>query len=427
MIELNYGKQILKLDPSKLPAPPTILTGNEPPGAPDEAATVREALDHPIGAPRLRDLVASTDRVVIIVPDLTRSAKSDVVLPVLLEDLNAAGVDDSSIAILFALGLHAPNSMAEKQQIVGVRVAHRIQMVDHDARDPRQNVVFGKTSSGVEVAVNRLVAESSKVIVTGTIGYHLFAGFGGGRKGILPGVAGARGILTNHMLPLTTVEKGCHPAARVGNLDGNPTHLDMVEAANMVKPCFLVNTVVNSKQELVKVFAGDIHAAFEEGCRFYDQHYCVRAGCKADLVIVSCGGYPKDINFIQTHKSIDYAFRALRDGGVMLVLGACSRGLGNDRFLDWFRYDTEEKFAKGLKATYRRGGMNAQTAYFLFCKTRRASIVLFSQLPNAAVRRMGMTPVDRIEDALAIAQGKFGPEFSTLVIPHGGYFRVEVE
>ena len=427
MIELKYGKQILELDPADLPVPAEILDREEPRPASDGAAVVEEALAHPTGSRRLGELVSSSDRVVIVVPDLTRAARCDVVLPVLVSKLNAAGVSDSSITILFALGTHAPNSKAEKQQIVGRQIASRIRMVDHDAQDPQQNVVLGRTSRGTEVAVNRLVMESDKVVVTGTIGYHLFAGFGGGRKSIFPGVAGAEGILTNHMLPLTTVDRGCHPAVGPGRLDGNPVHLDMVEAADMVEPCFLVNTIVNAKKEPVKVFAGDLHAAFEEGCRFFDEHYCIPTDHKADLVIASCGGYPKDINFIQAHKTIDYAMRALREGGVMLVLGACARGLGNDTFLDWFQYDTEEEFVEGLKATYLKGGKNAQTAYLLYSKTRRATIALLSQLPAAAVQRMGMTPVNRIEEALAIARKQLGEEFSTYVIPNGGYFRVEVE
>lgn len=425
MIELRYGKQTLRMNPVALPSKPRLLEGQEAPPVPDDTAAVREAMAHPIGSPPLREVAAPADRVTIIVPDLTRPARCEVVLPVVLEELSAAGIGDAAITILFALGLHTPNSDAEKQQIVGMKVARRVRLVDHDARDPRQNVVVGKTSLGNEITINRLVAESDRVVVTGTIGYHLFAGFGGGRKGILPGVAGAKCILTNHMLPLTAVASGWHPAARPGNLEGNPVHLDMVEAAGMVPPCFLVNTVVNSEKQIIKVVAGDLHAAFEEGCRFYHRHYSICTDKKADFVVVSCGGYPKDINFIQAHKAIEYAMGALREGGVMLVLAACAHGLGNDTFLDWFQYNDEEEFARGLKATYLKGGMNAQTAYLLFRKTRRATIILFTQLPDKAVRRLGMVPVARVEDALAIAREKLGRSFSTCVIPAGGYFRVD--
>ena len=191
MIELPYGNQTLKFDPGKLPSAPRLVTGQEPPGVPHAAGAVQDALSKPIGSPRLHELVSPKDRVAIVVPDITRTAKCDVVLPQILAELNEAGVSDSAVTLIFALGMHAPNSEAEKQQIVGLDVARRIRMVDHDARDRRQNVVLGKTSFGNEIAVNRLVVESDKVIVTGAIGYHLFAGFGGGRKAILPGVAGA--------------------------------------------------------------------------------------------------------------------------------------------------------------------------------------------------------------------------------------------
>lgn len=427
MIELKYGKQTLKLSTDCLPLEPRLLSGEDAPAVADGAAAVGRALENPIGSPRLGELVSASDRVVVIVPDLTRAARCDVVLPVLLEELRAAGVSDRAVTILFALGMHSPNSQAEKQQIVGMGVARRVRMVDHDARDPRQNVVVGKTSFGNEIAINRLAVESDKVIVTGTIGFHLFAGFGGGRKGILPGVAGAECTLCNHMLTLTTLGSRWNDAARAGNLEGNPVHLDMAEAADMVKPTFLVNTLVNCEKQIVDVVAGDVHKAFAEGCRLYDGYYRLKTDGKADFVIASCGGYPKDINFIQTHKTIEYAMNVLREGGVMLVLGACSRGLGNKDFLDWFQYGTEEEFAEGLKATYLKGNRNAQTAYRLFWKTRRATIVLFTQLPDSTVQRMGMVPVDKIEDAVTIAREKLGDGFSTHLIPSGAHFLVEAE
>ena len=192
----------------------------------------------------------------------------------------------------------------------------------------------------------------------------------------------------------------------------------------MAKPTFLLNTVLNSRHEMVGVFAGDCFAAFEAGCAFFDKHYAAPVPQKADLVIVSCGGFPKDINFIQSHKAMEYAMNALRDGGVMIVLAECAAGLGNDSFLDWFRYSTSAEFERGLKETYLQSpNMNAQASYSLFIKTRRATIVLVSKLPDDAVRKMGMTPAPSLEAAVAIAKGKLGGDFRTHVIPAGGYMR----
>ena len=423
-IKLSYGQQVLPLDVRALPHPPALLSAPDLPADHNPEGAISDALEAPIGTPPLRELVKRGDRVAILVPDLTRLSGADLFMPVLLKVLNSAGVPDKDITVMFTLGLHKPNTPEEKRRIVGAETASRIRMLDNDARDERAQVFIGTTSFKNDVLLNRAAVEADKVILSGTIGYHLFAGFGGGRKALMPGVAFAKTILYNHMLVLTTQASGWNPRAHPGILDGNPTHLDMTEAARMAKPTFLLNTVLNSRHELIAVFAGDCFRAFEAGCAFSDKHYAVPVPRKADLVIVSCGGFPKDINFIQSHKTMEYAMSVLRDGGVMIVLAECAAGLGNESFLDWFRYSTAEEFEQGLKETYLQSpNMNAQTSYSLFIKTRRATIVLVSRLPDDPVRKMGMTPAPSLEAALSIARGKLGGDFCTQVIPAGGYMR----
>jgi nickel-dependent lactate racemase len=425
IIPLPYGHQTLPLDLRLLRNQPTILAAPDLPAEANPAGAILKALERPVGAPPLRDLVRRGDRVAVLCPDLTRPSGAELYMPVLRSVLNSAGVPDKDITILFTLGLHKPNTPEEKRRIVGDEVASRITMVDNDARDEKAHVFMGATSFKNDVLLNRLAVEADKLILTGTIGYHLFAGFGGGRKAVMPGVAFSKTILYNHMLVLTTQVSGWHPRAHASILDGNPAHLDMTEAARMAKPAFLLNTVLNSRHELARVFAGDWLAAFEAGCAFFDQHHAVPVPHKADLVVVSCGGFPKDINFIQSHKTIDYAMHVLRDGGVMIVLAECPAGLGNETFLDWFRYPTAAEFERGLKASYLqvRGGMNAQTAYSLFCKAQKATIVLVSRLPEDAVRKMGLTPAPSLDAALKTANDRLGGDFRAHVIPAGGYHR----
>jgi nickel-dependent lactate racemase len=392
------------------------------------ASAVFQALEEPTGAPPLRELAKRGDKVVILVCDLTRATGAEVFMPALLKALNAAGVQDKDVTVIFALGMHKPNTPEEKRRIVGNEVAARVKMVDNDARDEKAHVFLGTTSFKNDVLLNRLAVEADKLILTGAIGYHLFAGFGGGRKALMPGAAFSKTILYNHMLVLTTQKSGWHPAAHAGILKGNPTHMDMTEAARMARPAFLLNTVLNSRHELVKVFAGDCFDTFAKGCEYFDRHYSVPVKGKADLVITSCGGFPKDINFIQSHKTIDYAMSILRDGGVMIALAECGSGLGNDRFLEWFRYSTSAEFERGMKETYLhvRYSMNAQTAYSLFSKTQRATIILVSALPPEAVKKMGMVPAPSFQAALRTAKDKLGEDFSTDIIPSGGYLRVFV-
>jgi len=426
VIQLKYGRGVIELDPVLLPAEPIIFSGGDPERVPDEAAAVRKALENPAALDPLSRFVERGDRVLIVVSDITRAAATDVMLPPILDVLGEAGC---VATVMVGLGMHRPSTDEEKRRIVGEGACDRVRILDHDARAPAENLDVGFTSRNNEIRMDKTALQADKLIVTGTIGYHILAGFGGGRKGVMPGIAGRRCILYNHMLPLTTQAVGWNPASRPGNLAGNPVHEDMTEAALMLdamSPIFLVNTVLNSKQELAGVFAGDIVKAFEQGCEFFDRHYCLRAEKQVDLLIVSCGGYPKDINFIQSHKSMEYAFPELREGGVMIVLAECCDGLGNEAFLDWFQHETEIEFELSLKKDYlQTDNMNAQTSYLVFRKAQRAAIFLLSTLPDAAVERMGMRPVKSLGAALRSAKDLLGADFTAAVVPAGGYYRIE--
>ena len=357
------------------------------------------------------------ERVVIVTSDITRHTGSEIYLPLLVERLTRSGIRESDIEIVIALGIHRKQTEAEHKKIVGALYG-RIRVTDHDCDDPGKLVYLGRTGNGVGVEINRRIAEADRVILTGTIGFHYFAGFGGGRKAILPGVASRQACMASHFAVLNPGEgSGRNPRATTGNLEGNPVHQAMEEACAMVQPAFILNTVLSPDKRIVAVFAGEWRDAFAAGCRYYAEHFTCRLAAPADLVVVSCGGFPKDINFIQAHKSMEYGSQALREGGVLVLLAECRDGYGNGTFFDWFRHKELPEFEAALRRNYE---INGQTAYSTLYKTRRYRVILVSSLPPEEVLTMGMTPATSLDEALAKAETMLPEDYAAYVIPEGG-------
>ena len=356
------------------------------------------------------------ERVVIVTSDITRYTGSELYLPLLVEKLNSVGIHDEDIEILIALGIHRKQSEEEHKKILGP-IYGRIRVTDHDCDDRDGLVSLGRTSGGIDVEVNRRVIEADRLILTGTIGFHYFAGFGGGRKSILPGVASRKSCMASHFAVLNPGEgSGKNPLATTGNLEGNPVHQAMMEACKIVKPDLLLNTVLTPDKRIVAVFAGDWEKAHLEGCRYYAERFSVQIREVADLVIVSCGGFPKDINFIQAHKSMEYGSRALRDGGVMILLAQCRDGYGHPGFFKWFRFGSLDDFESELRSNYE---INGQTAYSAMQKCKRFNIILVSDLPRDEVVSMGITPVGSLDEALETAEAILGKDYRCYIIPEG--------
>ena len=254
-------------------------------------------------------------RVVIVTSDITRYTGSELYLPLLVDELNQRGIPDRDITIIIALGIHRRQTEAEHKKIVGALYG-RITVLDHDCDDPGKLVSLGTTTNGIDVLINRTAAEADKLILSGTIGFHYFAGFGGGRKALLPGIGGRASCLASHFTVLHPVPgSGRHPLATVGVLDGNPVHQALCEACALAEPDLILNTVLDPGKRIIAVFSGEWDDAHRAGCRFYGEQFTYPLTQQADLVVASCGGYPKDINLIQSHKAMEYASRALKEGG----------------------------------------------------------------------------------------------------------------
>ncbi len=395
-MELKYGSItcLVDLPPERCAAviaPPAVVAE----GAPDEI--IGAALD---GCAAVIASFRPGEKVVIVTSDITRYTGSELYLPLLVERLNRVGIADHDIEILVALGIHRPQTEAEHRRIIG-SLFGRIRVTDHDCDDPEQLCFIGTTSNGIDVSINRKAVEAERLILTGTIGFHYFAGFGGGRKSVLPGIASRSACMASHFAVLNPGEgRGKNRLAVTGNLEGNPVHRAMVEGCALAEPDFILNTVLSADKRILAAFAGHWQEAHEVGCRYYREHFSWPLVEKVDLVVASCGGFPKDINLIQAHKAMEYAAQALKEGGVLILLAECRDGFGNDTFFNWFRHKGLPEFEAALRKRYE---INGQTAYSLFQKAQRFRIVLVSGFPPHQVEEMGMLPETTLSGAIARA------------------------
>lgn len=375
-------------------------------------SAVVHALLHPIGTPRLREIVHPGERVAIIVNDITRLVHSEWLLPPLLDELAAAGVPDDDVFVVFANGTHRAQSRQEQEQIVGPEIARRLRLYDHDSRDAGNLVSIGTTSRGNQVWINRRVFEADRVILTGEIIFHLIAGYSGGRKSLIPGVAGHDTATRNHSLILD-------PRCESGRLEGNPAHEDLLEACRLFPPDFLLNVVLSPVGQLLKAVAGDVEQAHREGCRFVDQVYRVELDQPFDVVIASAGGFPLDIDLRQAHKGMESACRALRDGGALIYFAECADGSGSRACEEWARkFRTAGEMERHLREQFQIG---AHKAYWLARLAEKYRIYLVSQLPDALVTDCRLTPCHDPQATLDALLGKLGSTARVAFIPCAGF------
>jgi lactate racemase len=360
------------------------------------------SMANPIDGQPLEEIIDVGERVIIAVSDTTRSTGSERVLPLLVGRLIECGLRASDISIIFSTGIHRPPTEVEKRQLLGNAIFEAVINYEHKSEERAELAYLGDTRMGTRVEINRRLVEADHVILTGAIGFHYFAGFTGGRKSVLPGLASSDAIKHNHLLALDFGGEQVRRRSGVGpgRLGGNLVHEDMEEACALLAPSFLVNTVLNEQGEIVQLFCGDWRNAHRFGCAEYANNHTAGITEKRDLVIAGCGGWPKDINLIQSHKGLDMAVGALKEGGDIILLAECREGLGRNDFLKWFEEPAKGSaaIAERLRTDYQ---VNGQTAWALATKTERYRITLVSDLPEEAVRRMGMCPAKDLAEALA--------------------------
>ena len=403
--ELAYGNGTIEVPPLK--GEVTWLNPKDVPGNREYRRAIHQALENPIGRPPFREVIRPGDRVVIVANDITRVMNSHLLVPALLEELNQVGVPDRNILVVVATGAHRGHSREEYKYFLGEETVARVEIHDHDCRqDPM--VLVGTTTLGNRVHLSRLVMDADKIILTGEITYHQMAGYTGGAKSLLPGVAALDCITEHHRLLLD-------PDPRAGATTGNRFYEEIEAVGHLVNPHFVVNVVLNEEKEFVRILAGHWLEAHRVGRALVDEMYGADIDGLADLVIASPGGYPRDINLYQTQKAMENASYAVREGGVAIIVAACPDGHGSDHFFQHVsQFSTVEEAMESVRRNFAIGPHKT----YLVCKLlRRAHTILVSDIPDDQVRQMLLTPAKSLAEALDMAYTRLGPSPKTYVMP----------
>ena len=385
-----------------------ILTANEMEHVHLGEEAVRYALENPIGAPKLSAVVKPGQKIAIVISDISRPVPSWQLLPAILDELFGAGCKAEDITVVSALGSHRPHTEAEMRHLVGDKVFETVRCVDSD---PNDCVHMGTTDKGTPVDITRTVAEADFRICTGNIEFHYFAGYSGGAKAIMPGVSTHDAIQANHRM---MVEE----AACAGNLEGNPIREDIEQAGAICGIDYIVNVVLDEHKHIVCAVAGDVTKAHRVGCAYLDKMYRKMIPERADIVLVSQGGAPKDANLYQVQKALDNAKHAVKKGGTIILMGACNEGLGSKTFEQWLlNAPTAESMIERVHTQFQLGGHKAAAIAMVL---QNAAIDLVSEMEDDFVRSIFLNPQPNAQKALDEAMAKYGENATVLAMPFGG-------
>jgi len=419
--EIPIGKTVQKVE---LPQERVLydIHGKAVPTKEDMAAETLRAIRNPIGTKPLRELVQKGDKVTIVVSDLTRKVRSKDFLPTILNELNASGIADSDIKIVVGTGTHRGNTKEENLAVYGEEVCKRVAIFQHDCR-AKDLVNLGKTSQGTPIWIDANVAKADKVIVTGAVSLHPFAGFGGGRKGVMPGVSGYETIMANHAHALAdVVGDGCNPRTIAGILENNDVDKDMNEVCAALNPAFLVNVVFTPDGDLYEMVAGHWHEAWLKGCQDLLAMSKVEIKAQADVVIASGGGAPKDTNLYQGTKAHMNAEFAVKPGGILIVVLDCPDIKEPPIFSTWMAKSDLLQTEKECRADF---SIPAFVAFKTMGIIHGRTVYMVTRKENFAyVKQTGQIPVATVEEAWQLAQKKLAEQGKTdykiIVMSHAG-------
>lgn len=368
---------------------------------------IERSLNNPICSSRLKDIVKKNDKIVIITSDITRPMPSKIVLPPVINELKRSGINEEDITIVLALGSHRTHTEDEKKYLVGEEIYEKIKVIDSNSN---KCIHLGKCDFGTPVDIFDIVANADKRICLGNIEYHYFAGYSGGAKALMPGVSSRKAIQANH-------SNMVHPKAKAGNLTTNPVRLDIDQIAQFISIDFIVNVILNSKKEIIRSVAGHYKKAHEEGCKFLDSMYKINIEKKADIVITTPGGFPKDINIYQSQKALDNSKDAVRDGGIIILVASCKEGFGEHTFEEWMTTKNPIDMIEEIKVNFKLGGHKAAAIAMVLQKSR---IFLVSDLNHDLVRKINLEPFNSVQEAVDEAINILGSESKILLMPNGG-------
>lgn len=412
-MKLDYGRLGLNVD---LPDTVQVLKTRFVPGLSDETVALREALRNPIDSPPLSSKVRPGDKVVMVHTDITRATPNDRMLPVLLEEIEEAGVARQDITLLNGLGTHRPQTEAELRRMLGDNIVENYRCLQHDAFDENKLISLGETSWGHPIRVNREYLEADVRILTGFIEPHLFAGYSGGPKAVLPSLAGFESVGSNH-----GVANIAHPKATWGVTEDNPIWEEMREVALRTAPSFLVNVTLNSDRQVVGVFAGDMLAAHAVGCAFSKETAMVPVEAPFDIVITTNSGYPLDQNLYQSVKGMSGANQIVRDGGAIIIATACEDGIpDHGGYADLLRRGDSPRDVLEMVTS---PGFNEPDQWQVQIQAMiqlRAEVFIYSDgLTDEQIRQALFTPCRDIPSTVAQLQSRYGTKTSIAVLPEG--------
>lgn len=406
-LEFGFGTRIEKVEVPKENIIDVLTPNKVSIGLTGEQEVVR-ALNNPIGTCRLNKIVKPGEKIAIITSDITRPMPSYKVMPALLDELYSAGVKKEDITLVFALGSHRKQNDEEKRKLVGERAFNEIRCIDGN---PNECVHMGVTKMGTPVDIVKEVALADRRICLGNVEYHYFAGYSGGAKAIMPGVSTRAAIQSNHSRMVS--DDAC-----AGKLEGNPVREDIEEAANIVGVDFIVNVVLDAHKEIIFAAAGDVTKAHREACAFLDKLYCKYIDERADIVFVSQGGAPKDLNLYQTQKALDNAKHAVKKGGTIILIGSCKEGLGEKVFEEWMlNAETSHSMIDRIQHDFQLGGHKAAAIAMVL---ENADIYLVSELEKSFVESIFLRPFGSVQQAYDAAVEKHGKNATVIAMPYGG-------
>lgn len=411
-----YGKEKLKytFDEKELSG---ILTSSIEEYNPvfDEVTLVKKALEEPIGSPKLSELAKGKNNIVIIASDHTRPVPSKIIMPLMLEEIRK-GNPEASITILIATGCHRGTTKEELIAKFGDEIVKNENIYIHDCDEKEKLINIGILPSGGDCEINSIAVNADLLVAEGFIEPHFFAGFSGGRKSVLPGIAGRNTVLANHCSEFIN-----HTNARTGVLEDNPIHEDMLWAAKKAKLQFIVNVVLNAEKEVIYAVAGEVEKAHKKGTEFLSAQCGAKAVC-SDIVISTNGGYPLDQNVYQAVKGMTAAEATVKQDGVIIMIASSSDGIGGDHF--YHQLADEEDINKTMNIFLERKRNETvpdqwQTQIMLRI-LMRARVIYISEMDDATIEKMHMIPARSIDEAIKKAKEILGKEDATItVIPDG--------
>ncbi|MFW6266531.1 MAG: nickel-dependent lactate racemase [Halanaerobiales bacterium] len=408
-MKFKYGKKSIELNINENKVIKTLLA-KEKAGIKDAESVVRECLVDPVKSPPLEELLQdkSPENIVIIVNDISRPTPYNILLPPLLDIIHKTGIKAEQITFLVATGVHYPQTEEQSREIYSRRIYDNYSFEYHN---PDDNLVsMGKLSSGNELLINKTVVEADFVITTGVILPHYFAGFSGGRKSILPGVAGRETIEYNHS-HMVEIMDGLPP------LSDNPVNNEMMEAAEKVGVDFILNIVTNSQKEIVEVVAGDYEKAWLKGTKISAKMYHIPINKKADITIVSAGGYPRDINLYQAQKALEHADHCTKEGGTIVWLAECREGLGDEVFARWINdSETPGDIIEKIKDKFVLGG---HKAFAISKVVLKKEVILISELDKKTTEQIFAKKFKTANRALKYLQKRYDNKYEMFVMPQG--------